>query len=119
MLNNLFVLYDSSCELCRRCRNWLQFQKQIVALTFIEAASADAKEIFPLLDHARTLSELTVISDLGGVYTGAKAWLMCLWALTEYRGWARTLATPELLPTARKFLTMMSENRKAISQLIA
>jgi predicted DCC family thiol-disulfide oxidoreductase YuxK len=119
MLSNLFVLFDPACELCQRCKSWLQLQRQIVALTFIEAASADARNIFPLLDHSRTLSELTVVSDEGGVYTGAKAYVMCLWALADYRAWAATLATPELMPTARLFLTTVSENRKSISRLLA
>lgn len=117
-VRNLFVLSDSSCELCRRCKRWLAWQRQLVPMTFIEANSADAHRVFPVLDHEHTLQELTVISDVGGVYTGEKAWLMCLWALSDYRGWACTMSTPERLPIAKKFVTMISENRKSISKLI-
>jgi predicted DCC family thiol-disulfide oxidoreductase YuxK len=117
-MRNLFVLFDPKCAFCRKCKLWLQSQNQIVPLTFIEAASDDAKRIFPAINHAETLSELTVISDSGGIYHSTKAWLICLWALRSYRGWASTLSTPELMPLAKKFITMVSDNRKTISQLI-
>jgi predicted DCC family thiol-disulfide oxidoreductase YuxK len=119
MIRNLFVLFDGNCELCRYCKDWLQTQRQTVALTFIEAGSTYAKSVFPELNHAKTLSELTVIDDEGGVYHGTKAWLLVLWALADYRSWARTLASPEMMPIARKFITMISSNRKTINQLIA
>ncbi len=117
-IRNLFVLYDGSCDLCGHCKSWLQTQKQTVALTFVEAQSSDAKAIFPELDHRRTKSELTVIADDGAVYTGTKAWLMVLWSLTDYRSWARSLASPEMMPIARKFITMISDNRQTINRLI-
>ncbi|MBX9690655.1 MAG: DUF393 domain-containing protein [Candidatus Obscuribacterales bacterium] len=116
-MNNLFVLFDPACAFCRRCKIWLQSQKQIVTLTFIEANSKDAKCIFPALNHEKTLAELTVVSDRGGVYQGTKAWLICLWALRDYRNWASTLGTPELLPVAQKFITMISSNRKTLSRI--
>jgi predicted DCC family thiol-disulfide oxidoreductase YuxK len=119
MIRNLFVLFDGSCDLCGHCKAWLQTQKQTVALTFVEAKSRDARYIFPELDHSRTTSELTVIADDGALYTGTKAWLMVLWALSDYRNWARTLSSPEMMPIARKFITMISDNRQTLNRLIA
>jgi predicted DCC family thiol-disulfide oxidoreductase YuxK len=115
---NLFVLFDPNCGFCRRCKQWLQIQRQIIPLTFIEAASSEAKQLFPVLNHEETLTELTVISDNGAVYHGTKAWLIVLWSLKDYRGWARTLATPEMMPVAQKFITMVSDNRKTISKMV-
>lgn len=116
-MKNLFVLFDDSCNFCRRCKVWLQSQKQLIALTFVAATSDDAKSIFPGLDHGKTLGELTVISDGGAVYHGTKAWLMVLWALRDYRDWSRSLASPELMPVARRFITMISSKRQTISRL--
>ena len=115
IMSNLFILFDASCNFCRRCKLWLQSQRQIIPLLFIEAGSDEAKSLFPLLDHSKTKSELTVVSDSGAIYHDAKAWLICLWALEEYRGWARTLASPQLMPTAKRFITMISDNRKNLS----
>ena len=114
-MNNLFVLFDSSCELCQHCKSWLQSQQQKVALTFIAAQSNEAQAIFPVLNHEETMEELTVISDTGAVYHGAKAWIMCLWALTDYRSWSYRLATPEMMHVAKRFVALISDNRKSLN----
>jgi hypothetical protein len=59
---------------------------------------------------------LTVISDEGAVYYGSKAWLMVLWALCRYREWSYRLATPELLPTTRRIVSLISQHRYQISR---
>jgi predicted DCC family thiol-disulfide oxidoreductase YuxK len=117
-MNNVFILFDESCELCKRCRHWIEGQRQIIPVTFIPAGSNEAKRFFPKLDHERTLTELTLITDSGAVYQGTKAYLMCLWILRDYRKWSRSLASPEMMPVAKKFLSMISENRKSLNKLL-
>jgi predicted DCC family thiol-disulfide oxidoreductase YuxK len=107
----LTVLYDARCDLCCRIRAWLQSQTKYVELAFIPAGSDAARHRFPQLDHAITLTELTIISSRGEVYRGAKAWLMCLWALREYRAWSLRLASPELMPIARRLIARVSSQR--------
>jgi hypothetical protein len=36
---------------------------------------------------------------------------MVLWALARYRDWAYRLSTPELLPTTKKVVSAISQNR--------
>ena len=110
-MRTLVVLYDLRCDLCCRIRSWLLGQPKYVDLAFVPAGSAEARRRFPQLDHDATLEEITVISDRGAVYRGAKAWLMCLWALREYRGWSLELGSPELMPIARRFIAWVSRNR--------
>ena len=88
-MRQLTVLYDPECGLCRRVREWLIVQPKYV----------------------------DVIGDDGGVYWGAKAWLMCLWALKQYREWSYRLSAPELLPTARRVVSMISQNRHKLEVL--
>jgi predicted DCC family thiol-disulfide oxidoreductase YuxK len=107
----LTVLYDARCDLCCRIRAWLQSQPKYVDLAFVPAASAEALQRFPQLDHALTLRELTVVTNRGDVYRGAKAWLICLWALREYRAWSFRLASPELMPLARRVIARISSQR--------
>ncbi len=114
----LTVLYDKRCVLCRRLRKWLEEQPKYVEMKFIEAASKEACYRFPDVDHNRTLTELTVISDNGWVYKGEKAWVICLWALQEYREWAVTLSSPELFPLAQRMIMWVSSNRFKISKLL-
>jgi predicted DCC family thiol-disulfide oxidoreductase YuxK len=107
----LVVLYDARCDLCCRIRAWLESQPKYVELAFIPAASDAARWRFPQLDHEATLKELTIVSDHGDVYRGAKAWLICLWALRQYRAWSFRLATPELMPFAQRVIARVSSNR--------
>jgi predicted DCC family thiol-disulfide oxidoreductase YuxK len=113
----LTVLYDARCKLCRGVRAWLEAQPAYVELVFVPAGSTEARRRFPQLDHTATTSDLTVISDEGAVYFGANGWLMCLWALREYRGWSLKLSAPELLPLARRVVVWVSQNRFRLGQL--
>ena len=115
-METLTVLYDARCLPCRHIRAWLEQEPAYVRLVFIPAGSEDARRRFPQLDHAATLTELTVISDAGDVYAAERGWLMCLWALRAYRAWSLTLGSPALMPTARRFITWISQNRWRLGQ---
>jgi predicted DCC family thiol-disulfide oxidoreductase YuxK len=101
-VRHLTVLYDADCRLCRAARRWLESRDQLVPLEFVPAGSAAARERFPGLDHAATLRDLIVVADSGAVYAGDAGWLACLWALEGYRESAAMLASPALLPVARR-----------------
>lgn len=118
-IRKLTVLYDPACALCQRARIWLAAQPQYVRLEFIPAGSPLAKSRFPALDHETTLRELTVIGDGGEVYRGAKAWLMNLWALREYRETALRWSTPERLPLARRLVAWVSQYRRSLDFVLA
>ncbi|MET8328758.1 DCC1-like thiol-disulfide oxidoreductase family protein [Streptomyces sp. NPDC005181] len=100
-VERLAVLYDAQCSLCVHVRHWLMKQRQLVPLDLVPAASEEARRRFPGIDHAGTLSEITVIGDQGQIYRGTSAWIVCLWALAEHRPKAHWLATPAGLPFAR------------------
>jgi len=106
------VLYDAGCPVCRAAHRWLAGRAQLVPLHFVPAGSAEARQRFPGLDHAATLRDLTVVADTGAVYVGDGAWLACLWALADYRGMADRLATPALLPAARRFIAAAAAVRR-------
>jgi predicted DCC family thiol-disulfide oxidoreductase YuxK len=118
-LQKLTVLYDPMCALCQRARAWLIAQPQYVRLEFIAAGSDLARSRFPALDHESTLRDLTVIGDGGEVYRGAKAWLMSLWALREYRETALRWSTPERMPLARRLVAWVSRYRHTFDTLLS
>lgn len=97
----LTVLHDDQCPLCRAFSGWLGRQPLLVPLDLVPAGSEAARRLFPRLDHARTLEEITVVSDAGEVWEGAHAWVMCLWATAAHRGLAESLARPSRLPLAK------------------
>jgi predicted DCC family thiol-disulfide oxidoreductase YuxK len=97
----LTVLYDDRCPMCRTFSTWLARQPLLVTLDLVPAGSESAQRRFPALDHERTLEEVTVVSDAGAVWTGAHAWVMCLWATAPHRALAESLARPSRLPLAK------------------
>lgn len=112
----LTVLYDPECGLCRRAHEWLAEQSKLIELNFVPCASEEARLRYPQLNHDLTKKDLTVVGDNGAVYFGPKAWLMVLWALTRYRDWSYRLAAPELLPTTKRVVSLISQNRYQISR---
>ena len=115
-MKTLYVLFDTKCELCRRVRVWLQVQAPFVPLTFVPLQSPDLEERFPGITAMEPAREILVVSDDGEVWRGADAWIMCLWALREFRGWSQRLASPLLRPFALRVCDMVSRNRHRFSQ---
>ena len=116
-MQSLTVLYDGTCRFCVKARNWLERQPQIVPLEFIPAGSPGAMRRFPGLDVGETMERLTVVSDEGGVYRGERAWVICLWALSDYREWSLKLSGPDLLPRAKRFVGWVSEHRHGLGRV--
>ena len=117
-MERLYVLYDARCGLCRWSRIWLQSQPKFLDLEFIPADSDQAKAWFPGLAASGSPEELIVVSDEGHVYRESSAWIMCLYALTEYREWSIRLARPSLLPLARRAFSVLSKHRGPISKAL-
>ena len=116
-MRSLTVLYDARCGLCSKARRWLEGQKQIVPLELLAADSEDARRRFPSLS-APEPEELVVVSDEGDVYRGSHAWIVCLWALQDYREWSFRFARPALLPLARGIVEWVSTRRHRLSRAL-
>ena len=93
-MQRLYVIYDATCELCRRCRVWLARQPAFVPLIFVPLQSSKLSRRFPGIERLHPEEEIVVINELGDVWQGGAAWVMCLWALREYREWSQRLAHP-------------------------
>ncbi len=112
-VRRLTVLYDARCPLCSFVRDWLVRQRQLVPLDLVPVGSDEARRRFPLLDHAATLEEITVVGDGGQVYRGAGAWVVCLWALAKYRPLSHRLSTPSGMRFARNAALTAAKYRGA------
>ncbi|MFB6723603.1 thiol-disulfide oxidoreductase DCC family protein [Kribbella sp. NPDC056345] len=118
-MRELTVLYDAQCGLCRRFKDWLAVQAPapdgqggVVRTRFVAAGSAQARALYPDLDHAATLREVTVIADDGSVYVGDRAWIVCLWTTFEHRPMAIRLASPAMRPVARGMIQAVAGLRR-------
>jgi predicted DCC family thiol-disulfide oxidoreductase YuxK len=117
-MRRLFVLYDASCGLCTDLRRWASRQPSFLNLEFVAAGTPRARRLFPSLDQLATPEELVAVTDEGAVYRDSDAWILCLYALREYRAWALRLARPALRPLARQAFRLFSRNRRRLSRLL-
>ncbi len=116
-MKKLTILYDGVCGFCGFCRDWLSRQPTYLELEFIPKQALEIKKRFTGL-MAGGRDELVVVDDEGGVYRGDAAFLMCLYALKEYRDYAITLSDPMLKPLAQRFFKMLSVHRKGLSWIL-
>jgi len=117
-MKRLYVFYDGECGLCRRCREWLMRQPAYLELIFHPFQSDEAKKLCPNLPRFQPDQQLILLSDEGGIYQGENAWLMCLYALRDYRAWSLRLAAPALKPLAQRICMLVSHNRLSISNAL-
>ncbi len=110
-ITSLSVMYDAACGICTGVKDWIGRQTPLVELEFVAADSAEARRRFPQLPAG----ELAVIANTGEVWLGNHAWIVCLWALRDYRGWAVRLSSPLLSLMAREAFAAISNNRFALS----
>jgi len=115
-MKSLFILYDSRCGICTRLKAWLGRQSSYVALHFVALGSTEAHARFPMLGAGD--QELVAIADTGEAWVGDRAWIICLWALCEYRSCAQKLSAPAMMPLARQAFLALSSNRFALSRLL-
>jgi predicted DCC family thiol-disulfide oxidoreductase YuxK len=100
-MTRLTVYYDARCGLCCAVRDWIARQRQLIPVT-----------CRPKLED---MPELVVVADSGEMWSGDSAWVIVLWALEDYRPWARRLASPVLLPAVRSVFARLSKYRGALS----
>lgn len=117
-MHTLTLFYDARCGLCSRVRQWLSLQPAYVRLDFVPYDSPEAKVRLPGIQHLQADQEIVVMADTGEVWQGAGAWVMCLWALREYRAWSVKMASPAMQGVARKMVHWISQNRIGLSRLM-
>ena len=118
-MHTLTIFYDAHCGLCGGFRRWMRTQASLVRLEFVPYDSGEARRRLPELAGMRPEREIVVMSDAGAVWQGAGAWVVCLWALRDWRAWAKRLASPVLLPVAAGVCQLISQNRLGLSRLLA
>lgn len=114
-MKRLTVLYDGSCALCVRCRDFLASHRTLVPLELLPCQSRSARERFGAVPWLG--EELVVVSDEGDVWIGPAAFLVSMWALADYREWSYRLSGPELAPLAERFFVAISSQRRRIASL--
>lgn len=103
----LRVFFDGDCGLCRRVAAWLDAQPKFVPVECVAAQAADGDSC--PLSVQELLGKVTLIASDGAVYRGTNAWLVCLWALRNYRAWSLRLSGPALRPWAERLFATITQ----------
>jgi predicted DCC family thiol-disulfide oxidoreductase YuxK len=114
---SLTVLFDPACSLCQRCRTWMLTQSALVDLRFVACTGEEARAQYG--DIPWLGDELVVVGDELQVWAGPAAFLVCLWALEDYRGWSYRLSGAAFAPLAERFFLFVSARRRRIGSLFA
>jgi predicted DCC family thiol-disulfide oxidoreductase YuxK len=115
----LHILYDAQCPFILRYRHWLGEQTALMPLEFIPFQSPELVARFEGIAAYGTKVQLLAVNDEGGVYQGTGAFIICLFALKDYRDWAVRLSAPHLLPLAAEAFDMLSSGGKEISRWLS
>ncbi len=112
----LTIVYDAGCPFCQRCRAWVEGQLAIVPCRFVPLTSARARSLMGgrIPGDGR---ELVVVADDGAFWAGSDAFLMVLWALEDYRGFASLLSARPVRPFAELFFGVVSSSRPLLSSI--
>jgi predicted DCC family thiol-disulfide oxidoreductase YuxK len=113
-VSRIWIVYDSACGLCGAIRDWTTRQISLIPIEFLAAGSEQALKRFGQLPPG----ELAVVADTGEVWLGNHAWVVCLWALRDYREWSLRFARPPLSLMAREAYAVVSRNRLGLSGLL-
>ena len=116
MPGRITVVYDSTCELCRHARSWLETQRTYIRLDFLSANEARKDPRFagvPWLGE-----ELVVVADDGRVWFGPGAFITAMWTTRRYRSWAYRLSGDTFSVMARYFFHTITTERGRISGML-
>ena len=115
-MKHLTVLYDGACALCLRCADFLAASRTLVPLELLSCQSTAARERFSAVPWLG--EELVCVSDEGDVWIGPAAFLVCMWALADYREWSYRLSGEALAPLAERFFVALSSQRSRIASVL-
>jgi predicted DCC family thiol-disulfide oxidoreductase YuxK len=115
-MRDLTVLWDATCPMCARCRAWMEAQPALVPLRFVACGSEEARARYGSIPWLG--DELVVVSDEGDVWAGPAAFIMCLWALEDWREWSCALSHSFLAPMVERFFQALSSHRRAIAAFL-
>jgi hypothetical protein len=95
---------------------WLAEQPTYLEMVFVVAESAEAPCRFPVIEGMKLPTNL--ISDEGAVIRPS-AFIMCLYALVDFREWSLRLARPAFSPIRATNVRIISNNRAGFSKMVS
>lgn len=115
-VGRLTVVYDPTSAFCTWCRDWVGAQALLVPVRFTPTGSPEAQTRLGVLGAG---AELVVVAEDGRAWTGAAAFVLCLWATARHRDLACTVHLPAARMGAEAFFHAITANRAVLDRLLA
>jgi len=109
------VIYEPHSAFGVWCRAWLEAQTLLVPLRFTPAGDPEAQARLGVLGAG---ADLVVVADDGRAWTGAAAFVMCLWATARQRDLSRVLRLPVSWMGAEAFFHAVTANREILDRFV-
>ena len=117
MTSSLTLLYDETCVVCVRARDWLLSEPTYLPVELLAAGSPAARARFAAIPWRG--AELVVVGDDGRVWYGTSAFLVAMWATRRWRAWSYRLTGTHLAPLANRFFNLVSKHRKRAGRVLS
>jgi len=114
-VGGLTVFSDPASPFCTWWCGWLRAQPLLVPLRFLPVGGPEAQARLGVLGAG---AELVAVADDGRAWTGAAAFVMCLWATARHRDLATTVRLPVARLGAEAFFHALTANRAILTRLI-
>jgi len=115
-VGGLTVVYDPDRDFCTWCRAWLEAQPLRVPVRFTPAGGVEASARLGVLGAG---VDLAVVADDGRTWTGAAAFVLCLWATVRHRDLSHALRLPADRRGAEAYFAAVTANRVVYDRLVA
>lgn len=117
-IKKIEVYYDGRCAMCSTFQEWVSQQHRAFEVEFVPYQSERAEELFAGVLEMDPDRDMIVRTDQGDIFRGAEGWVLCMLSCQSYETWAKRLASPQLLPVARKTCNLIAANRLSISKVL-
>ncbi|HEX5791291.1 MAG TPA: DCC1-like thiol-disulfide oxidoreductase family protein [Luteolibacter sp.] len=112
------VFYDGRCGMCCLFAEWLGREPHVFRVKLIAYQSPEAERVFPGLGALDPAREMVVRTSEGDIHRGAEAWVWCLSSCARHQDFARRLASPLMLPVAKRACRLLAAKRMTLSKAL-
>lgn len=113
------LIYDGSCPVCQRARNWLAARVSPYALDFVPCQSSEVARRAPSVSPAACMEALHLVMPDGSVYAGVEALPRVLRFTQRWRWLAGFLDAPVVRHLSPFFYRWFARHRYALSAFMS
>ena len=113
------LIYDASCPMCIRAREWVERRAVPDAFTYVACQSEERRIRFPQVPESACMEAVQLVMEDGAVYAGAEALPRILRRMGGWRWLAGVLSMPGIRALTPSAYRWVARRRFAMAALVA